>query len=128
MVIFYLMSIPQAPSYCCCCCCSYYCCCCCCCQAGELVRGGFDKVILGTGVTPRSLQLPDGGADHPKVLAYADVLRGDVTVGDRVAVVGAGGIGFDVAEFLTHAKGVRWFDCWIVRIYFLFFDAHRPTD
>ena len=62
---------------------------------------GFDHVILATGVQPRQLNLP--GIDHPKVLSYPQVLRGEVTVGARVAIIGAGGIGFDVAEFLTHA-------------------------
>lgn len=59
-----------------------------------------DEVVLATGVVPRAWQLP--GADHPKVVGYLDVLQGRVTVGSRVAIIGAGGIGFDVAEFLTH--------------------------
>jgi 2,4-dienoyl-CoA reductase (NADPH2) len=64
--------------------------------------GGFDEVILATGVTPRT---PDiAGLDHPKVLSYIDVLKHGAKVGPRVAIVGAGGIGFDVAEFLGHAS------------------------
>jgi 2,4-dienoyl-CoA reductase (NADPH2) len=59
-----------------------------------------DEVVLATGVTPRPLALP--GADHVKVVGYLDVLLGRVTLGPRVAIIGAGGIGFDVAEFLTH--------------------------
>lgn len=64
-----------------------------------LADGGFDTVILATGVLPRALQLP--GADHPKVLSYLDVLQGNALVGKKVAIVGAGGIGFDMAEFLS---------------------------
>ncbi|MGW1405344.1 FAD-dependent oxidoreductase [Streptomyces sp. NPDC002403] len=60
---------------------------------------GFDEVVLATGVTPRSPGIP--GQDHPSVVGYLDVLRGGAPVGERVAVIGAGGIGFDVAEFLT---------------------------
>jgi 2,4-dienoyl-CoA reductase (NADPH2) len=60
----------------------------------------FDAVVLATGVTPRSIDLD--GIDHPKVLSYVDVLDGGAVVGDSVAIIGAGGIGFDVAEFLTH--------------------------
>ena len=61
---------------------------------------GFDEVVVATGVTPRDPQIP--GQDHPKVLSYIDVLRHGKPVGERVAIVGAGGIGFDVAEFLVH--------------------------
>ncbi len=68
--------------------------------AEELVAEGFDVVILATGVRPRVPDIP--GVDHPKVLSYVDVLRGGAQVGDRVAILGAGGIGFDVAELLTH--------------------------
>ncbi|MER6152731.1 FAD-dependent oxidoreductase [Streptomyces hirsutus] len=60
---------------------------------------GHDEVVVATGVTPRVPDLP--GVDHPSVLGYLDVLRDGAPVGDRVAVLGAGGIGFDVAEFLT---------------------------
>ncbi len=60
---------------------------------------GFDDVVLATGVEPRRPEI--AGVDHPKVVSYLDVLSGAVTVGDRVAVLGAGGIGFDVAEYLT---------------------------
>jgi len=60
---------------------------------------GFDEVIIATGVVPRDPQIP--GQDAPNVLSYIDVLRHRVVVGASVAIVGAGGIGFDVAEFLS---------------------------
>jgi 2,4-dienoyl-CoA reductase (NADPH2) len=61
---------------------------------------GFDEVIIATGVLPRDPQIP--GQDGPNVLGYVDVLRGKAPVGQHVAVVGAGGIGFDVSEYLVH--------------------------
>ncbi|GGX75473.1 NADPH-dependent 2,4-dienoyl-CoA reductase [Streptomyces minutiscleroticus] len=60
---------------------------------------GYDEVVVATGVTPRTPAIP--GVDHPSVLGYLDVLRDAAPVGERVAVLGAGGIGFDVAAFLT---------------------------
>ncbi|MEU0074166.1 NADPH-dependent 2,4-dienoyl-CoA reductase [Streptomyces sp. NPDC006332] len=60
---------------------------------------GYDEVVVATGVTPRTPDIP--GVDHPSVVGYLDVLRDRVPVGARVAVLGAGGIGFDVAEYLT---------------------------
>jgi len=69
-------------------------------KAAELKLGGFDHVVIATGITPRVPQLE--GIDHPSVVSYVDVLRGNVEVGKRVAVMGAGGIGFDVSEFITH--------------------------
>ncbi|GAA4542419.1 NADPH-dependent 2,4-dienoyl-CoA reductase [Amycolatopsis samaneae] len=69
--------------------------------AADLRDGGFDEVVLATGVAPRVPALP--GMDHPKVLSYVDVVKHGRPVGDRVAVIGAGGIGVDVSEFLTHA-------------------------
>lgn len=62
---------------------------------------GFDEVVLATGVVPRIPAIP--GIDHEKVLSYVEVVRLGRPVGDRVAVVGAGGIGVDVSEFLTTA-------------------------
>lgn len=61
---------------------------------------GFDEVFLATGITPRLPDIP--GIDHAKVLTYLDVLRDKKPVGKRVAIVGAGGIGFDVGEYLSH--------------------------
>ncbi|WP_354643079.1 NADPH-dependent 2,4-dienoyl-CoA reductase [Kitasatospora camelliae] len=67
--------------------------------AEQLVAEGYDELVLATGVTPRVPEIE--GIDHPSVLGYLDVLRDGAEVGDRVAILGAGGIGFDVAEFLT---------------------------
>ncbi|HEU0306649.1 MAG TPA: NADPH-dependent 2,4-dienoyl-CoA reductase [Lysobacter sp.] len=60
----------------------------------------FDEVVLASGIQPRKVDFP--GATHPKVVSYLDVLTGRVVPGAKVAIVGAGGIGFDVAEFLVH--------------------------
>ena len=60
---------------------------------------GFDAVVVANGVRPRPFDVP--GADHPSVCSYVDVLAGRATPGDRVAIVGAGGVGFDVAEYLS---------------------------
>jgi 2,4-dienoyl-CoA reductase (NADPH2) len=68
--------------------------------AASLAAKSFDEVIIASGVTPRDPKIE--GQDHPKVLSYIDVLRHRVPVGERVAIIGAGGIGFDVAEFLLH--------------------------
>ncbi len=76
-------------------------------HADVLINEGFDAYVLATGVLPRTPDIP--GIDHPKVLRYTDVLSERVSVGPRVAVIGAGGIGFDVAAFLTE-------------------DAHESTD
>ena len=65
-----------------------------------LKEGGFDEVVLATGVSARKSGFE--GEDHPKVLSYIDVLYHQKEVGKRVAIVGAGGIGFDVAEYLAH--------------------------
>ena len=60
----------------------------------------YDDIIVATGVTPRKVDIP--GADHPMVLRYDEVVLEKKPVGKRVAIVGAGGIGFDIAEFLLH--------------------------
>ena len=62
----------------------------------------FDEVVIASGVNPRRVNIQ--GIDHPKVLSYVDVLRHNKKVGKKVAIVGAGGIGFDVAEYLAHEK------------------------
>ncbi|MBF0352153.1 MAG: NADPH-dependent 2,4-dienoyl-CoA reductase [SAR324 cluster bacterium] len=69
--------------------------------AQDLIKQGFDEVILATGVLPRVPSVT--GIDHPKVMSYIDVLLHNKPVGGSVAIIGAGGIGFDVAEFLTHS-------------------------
>ena len=69
-------------------------------SAEDLTDKNYDEVIIATGVTPRDPNIE--GQDHPKVLSYIDVLRDHAPVGKRVAIIGAGGIGFDVAEFLLH--------------------------
>jgi 2,4-dienoyl-CoA reductase (NADPH2) len=74
-------------------------------DVATLTAGGFDEVVLATGVVPRIPEI--AGRDHPKVLSYVDVLLHQRPVGARVAIVGAGGIGFDVAEFLGHDSGHR---------------------
>ena len=71
--------------------------------AAELANGGFDHVVVATGVVPRRPPIP--GLDQPAVLSYIDVLLGRREVGRRVAIIGAGGIGFDVATFLAHGHG-----------------------
>lgn len=77
---------------------------------------GYDEVVVATGVTPR---VPDiEGLDHPKVLSYLEVLRERAEVGETVAILGAGGIGFDVASFLTEPERdtsrdpEAFFDAW----------------
>ncbi|KOV69052.1 2,4-dienoyl-CoA reductase, partial [Streptomyces sp. NRRL WC-3618] len=65
-------------------------------------HAAYDEVVVATGVTPRTPDIP--GVDHPSVVGYLDVLRDNAPVGDRVAILGAGGIGFDVAEYLTDGR------------------------
>lgn len=69
--------------------------------AEKLLAGGYDEIILATGVLPRNIYLP--GQDHPRVLSYIDVLYRKQAVGKSVAIIGAGGIGFDTAEYLSHS-------------------------
>ena len=85
-------------------------------DAASLHAGGYDEVVIATGITPRTVSFP--GSDDPRVLSYLDVLAHHKPVGPRVAIIGAGGIGFDVAEFLVeHAPSpttdvVRWTREW----------------
>jgi 2,4-dienoyl-CoA reductase (NADPH2) len=85
-------------------------------RADAEALAGFDEVVIATGVVPRRVEFP--GADHPGVVSYLDVLEGRVAVGGKVAIIGAGGIGFDVAEFLAQADGSptldpsRWMAEW----------------
>ncbi|HEY8855885.1 MAG TPA: NADPH-dependent 2,4-dienoyl-CoA reductase, partial [Rugosibacter sp.] len=69
--------------------------------AGELLAAPFDRIVIATGVLPRVPAVP--GITHAKVVSYVDVLSGRVVPGQRVVIIGAGGIGFDVAEFLCHS-------------------------
>jgi len=69
-------------------------------NAKQLIESGYSDVVLATGITPRTLSVE--GADHPKVLSYTEVVNGSATVGKRIAIIGAGGIGFDVSELLAH--------------------------
>ena len=69
--------------------------------AKNLRTAGYDAIVVATGVLPRTVEIP--GIDHPCVLSYIDVLLRKKPVGRRVAVIGAGGIGFDTAIYLTHA-------------------------
>ncbi|MCH8112951.1 MAG: FAD-dependent oxidoreductase [Proteobacteria bacterium] len=72
-------------------------------SAADLIGHGYDQIVLASGVTPRHPDIP--GLDHPSVLSYVDVIQDKKPVGARVAIIGAGGIGFDVATFLTQAPG-----------------------
>jgi len=85
-------------------------------DAASLHAGGYDEVVIATGITPRTVSFP--GSDDPRVLSYLDVLARHQSVGAKVAIIGAGGIGFDVAEFLVeHAPSpttdvARWTREW----------------
>ena len=86
-------------------------------QPGELDDGGWDEVVVATGVKPRTPAI--AGIGHPKVAGYADVLLGKVRAGARAAIIGAGGIGFDVAQYLVHDPELprpepadHWFKEW----------------
>ncbi len=68
-------------------------------EGQELLGGKFDRVVVATGISPRKLNIE--GINHPKVLSYLDVLKHEVPVGKKVVIIGAGGIGFDVAVYLT---------------------------
>ncbi|MGA0602697.1 FAD-dependent oxidoreductase [Caulobacter sp. KR2-114] len=70
-------------------------------DAAALAAEGFDEVLVATGIQPRTPDLP--GIDHPKAVGYVDAILGRKPIGRRVAIMGAGGIGFDVAELITHA-------------------------
>jgi len=70
-------------------------------EARDLAQAAFEHVVLATGIVPRQLEIP--GIEHAKVMSYLELIEGRKQAGRRVAVIGAGGIGFDVGEFLTHA-------------------------
>ncbi len=86
-------------------------------SAQDLLEEKYDEVIVATGITPRTPGIE--GIKHTKVLSYLDVLRDKKPVGKRVAVIGAGGIGFDVSEYLVHAHAAsaeaekqQWYREW----------------
>jgi 2,4-dienoyl-CoA reductase (NADPH2) len=72
-------------------------------HVGVADLAGFDHIVLATGIVPRTPAIP--GIEHPKVARYTDIVMGAREAGKRVAIIGAGGIGFDVGEFLTHHVG-----------------------
>ena len=84
-------------------------------SADELIAAGFDEIVLATGIVPRKLDIK--GIEHEKVMSYLQVLRDKEPVGKRVAIIGAGGIGFDVAEFLVEDESLttnpeKWLQNW----------------
>ena len=78
-------------------------------DADTLKDGSFDVVVVSTGVVPRPLDIP--GIDHPKVISYIDAIQGTMPVGDSVAIIGAGGIGFDTAILVTDEGPSTSLDC-----------------
>ena len=79
-------------------------------DAARLAAGGFDEIVVSTGVRARLPQI--AGVDHPKAITYPELLSGARQAGESVAIIGAGGIGFDVATFLTHRRGDDYFAEW----------------
>ena len=79
-------------------------------DAASLTADGFDAFVISSGVAARVPQIT--GIEHPKVISYPDLLAGIRQAGESVAIVGAGGIGFDVATFLTHQPGKDYFEEW----------------
>ncbi|MEM0910029.1 MAG: NADPH-dependent 2,4-dienoyl-CoA reductase [Pseudomonadota bacterium] len=84
-------------------------------DSSVLQNESFDDVVMATGIKPRKLSIP--GAEHPKVMSYLDILREHKTVGQKVAVIGAGGIGFDVSEYLVEQSHLtvhldKWLTHW----------------
>jgi len=79
-------------------------------DAQGLAGEGFDEFVIASGVGARVPAIP--GVDHPKAITYPDLLTGARQAGDSVAIIGAGGIGFDVATFLTHREGEDYFSEW----------------
>ncbi|TWX69259.1 NADPH-dependent 2,4-dienoyl-CoA reductase [Colwellia sp. C1TZA3] len=84
-------------------------------SAEQLVAAGFDEIVLATGIVPRALDIK--GIEHEKVKSYIQVLRDKEPIGKRVAIIGAGGIGFDVAEFLVEEESLttnpdKWLKSW----------------
>jgi len=99
-------------------------------QVSAADLGAFEEVVLATGIVPRTPAIP--GIDHPKVAGYTDIVMGRRVAGDRVAIIGAGGIGFDVGEFLTHHGGhdetAEYCAEWGIDIEFSDRGGLRPVD
>ncbi len=101
-------------------------------DAATLSASRYDDVVIATGVSPRKVTFP--GSDHPRVLSYLDVLARHCPVGEKVAIVGAGGIGFDVAEFLVEASPspstdiARWARQWGVDLQLARRSGLRPAQ
>lgn len=70
----------------------------------------FDEIVISTGVRPRKISFP--GSDHPHVVSYPDIITGVALMKSKVAIIGAGGIGFDVAKLLTHQTEANFFESW----------------
>lgn len=90
---------------------------------------GFDEIVLASGIKPRIPTIK--GIEHPKVASYIDVITGKKEVGQRVAIIGAGGIGFDVAEFLTHQHPVpkdQFYNEWGIDISGKFRGGLKPPE
>lgn len=84
-------------------------------EVSDLANSDFDEVVLATGIAPRTPAIP--GVEHEKVMTYLDVLRDKKPVGSKVAVIGAGGIGFDVSEYLVEKHSLttepeKWLKNW----------------
>ncbi|HEU4530994.1 MAG TPA: FAD-dependent oxidoreductase, partial [Steroidobacteraceae bacterium] len=79
-------------------------------RADAAALAGFDDIVIASGVSARIPAI--AGIDHPKAIPYPELLSGQRTAGDRVAIIGAGGIGFDVATFLTHRPDEDYFSEW----------------
>ena len=100
--------------------------------ADELKQAGFDEIIISTGVEPRIPNMP--GIDHEKVVTYQELLGKGLELGPKVAVMGAGGIGFDVSEYLTHQgesltlNKEKWFNEWGVDINNTTSGGLKPMD
>jgi 2,4-dienoyl-CoA reductase (NADPH2) len=73
-------------------------------DTGLLAQNSFDVIVVATGIIPRQIDIP--GIDHPSVLSYIDVLWNKRPVGQKAAIIGAGGIGFDTAIYLTHGESL----------------------
>jgi len=79
-------------------------------ESAQLAADGFDAFVIASGVSARVPDIP--GIDHPRVITYPELLSGVKQAGESVAIVGAGGIGFDVATFLTHDADADYFEEW----------------